>query len=427
MHPPARGSVPSGRPTARPGTVHELSETRPGVGDEGLRDDDRWGAFVVGPTELAGATGAGGLTGVRLAVKDVIDVAGEVTGVGNAGVRASGTPAAHHATAVSRLLADGATCVGKTHTAEMAYSLSGVNEHYPTPVNPADPARDPGGSSSGSGVAVAAGMADIALGTDTAGSVRVPASYTGVIGMRPTHGRVPVDGVFPLAPRFDTVGWMAREGSLARRVGEVLLGTGRRRGRITQLLVAEDMFEMCEPGVADALARAASRVSTALLRTPEPIRFWGMGQAEEWPDCFRTLQRADAWRTHRDWIQREQPTFGTTAARRWAEAEATTADEVRDAERTAALLTERVWELLSGGAVMVLPTAPGPAPLLDADPLVAEQQRRRLMTFTVVAPLARAPQISLPLAEVDGLPVGLGLISGPGADELLLDVAAFLV
>ena len=384
-------------------------------------------AFVVGPTVLAQPTGDGGLSGERLVVKEVIDVEGQVTGVGNPGVRASGVPAAVHADAVARLLADGAELIGTTHTAETAYSLSGVNEHYPTPVNPADPARDPGGSSSGSAVAVASGFADIALGTDTAGSIRVPASYCGVIGMRPTHGRVPIDGVFPLAPRFDTVAWIARDGQLARRMGEVLLGTGRRRGRITQLLVAEDVFEMCDPGVADALSAAVTTVASALLRTPEPIRFWGMGQAEEWPDTFRTLQRADAWRTHRDWIEREQPDFGETAARRWAEASRVTAAEVRDAERTAALLTERVWELLSGGAVMVLPTAPSPAPLLDADPLEIEDHRRRLMTLTVVAPLSRSPQITLPLVEVDGLPVGLGLMAGPGADELLLDVGAFLV
>lgn len=403
-----------------------MSDLRRGSeGDESAADLSR--AFVVGPTTLAGPTGDGGLTGERLVVKEVIDVAGQVTGVGNPGVRASGAPASRHAAVVERLLADGAELIGTTHTAETAYSLSGVNEHYPTPVNPVDPDRDPGGSSSGSAVAVAAGLADIALGTDTAGSIRVPASYCGIIGMRPTHGRVPVDGVFPLAPRFDTVGWMSRDGQLARRMGEVLLGTGRRRGRITQLLVAEDMFEMCDPGVADALASAVSRVGTALLRTTEPIRFWGMGQAEEWPDAFRILQRADAWRTHRDWIEREQPEFGDTAAQRWAEASRVTAEEVREAERTAALLTERVWELLSGGAVMVLPTAPGPAPLLDADPVEIADQRARLMTFTVVAPLARAPQITLPLADVDGLPVGLGLMAGPGADELLLDVGAFLV
>jgi amidase len=399
------------------------------VGDEwrGELDSDMSHAFVVGPGQLAAPSGTGGLSGTRLVVKDVIDVAGQVTGIGNPGVLAGSEPVSVNATAVARLLADGAECIGKTHLSETAYSLSGVNEHYPTPVNPFDPRRDPGGSSSGSAVAVASGLADIGLGTDTAGSIRVPASFCGVIGMRPTHGRVPIDGVFPLAPRFDTVGWMTRDGHLARRVGEVLLGHGRRRGRITQLLVAEDMLEMCDPGVAEVLTAATSRVSRALLRTPEPIRFWGLGQAEEWPDTFRTLQRADAWRTHRAWIRREQPQFGDTAARRWAEASRVADGAVRDAERTAALLTERVWELLSGGAVMVVPTTPGPAPLLDADPSETDEHRRRLMTFTVVAPLARAPQISLPLADLDGMPIGLGLMAGPGADELLRDVAAFLV
>ena len=388
---------------------------------------DTHSALVVGPEVLARGRGEGPLAGRTFVAKDVIDVAGVRTGAGNPDVLAAAGPARESASAVQALLDAGAVCIGKSHTAETAYALSGVNAHYGTPRHPLDPARDPGGSSSGSAVAVAAGIADMALGTDTAGSVRVPASYCGVIGMRPTHGRVSTDGVFPLAPRFDTVGWMSREGQLVRRVGEALLGTGRRRGRITQLLVARDMFEVCDPGVADAAADAVGRISMALLRTPEPISFWGIGQAEEWPDTFRTLQRADAWRANREWIERLRPTFGPETEQRWKEAAAVTEAEVRDAERTAALLTERVWELLSGGAVMVVPTAPGPAPRLDLDPTAATEVRRRLMTFTVIAPLARAPQISLPLLEVDGLPVGLGLMAGPGADELLLDVAAFLV
>lgn len=385
------------------------------------------GAFVIGPAELAVGVPNRPLSGRTFAVKDVLDVAGAPTGAGNPDVLAAAPPAASHAVAVQRLLDAGATCVGKTHTAETAYSLSGVNEHYGTPRNPADPARDPGGSSSGSAVAVAAGLVDVALGTDTAGSARVPASYCGTIGMRPTHGRVPVDGLFPLAPRFDTIGWLAREGQVARRVGEALLGTGRRRGRITQLLVAEDMFEMCDPGVAEAVGEAIGRVSMALLRTPEPIRFWASGEAEQWADAFRTLQRADAWRTNRGWIERTSPRFGPVVAQRWTEAAAVTVADEAEAERAAAVLSERVWELLSGGAVMVVPTTPGPAPLLDDDPVAAAEVRGRQMTFSVIAPLARAPQITLPLLEVDGLPVGLGVIAGPGSDELLLDLAAFLV
>lgn len=385
------------------------------------------GAFIVGPHELAPGAPNRPLSGRTFAVKDVIDVAGERTGAGNPDLLAAAEAAPMNAPAVQRLLDAGATCVGKTHTSETAYSLSGLNEHYGTPVNPTDAERDPGGSSSGSAVAVAAGVVDLALGTDTAGSVRVPASYCGIIGMRPTHGRVPNDGAFPLAPRFDTIGWFARDGQVARRAGEALLGAGRRRGRITQLLVAEDMFEMCDPGVAEALSDAIRRVSMALLRTPEPIRFWGLGEAEQWADTFRTLQRADAWRTNRHWIERLQPRFGPTTAQRWHEAAAVTHEEEAEAERVAALLTERVWELLSGGAVMIVPTAPGIAPPLDVEPAIAADIRGRQMTFSVIAPLSRAPQISLPLTEVDGRPVGLGVIAGPGADELLLDLGAFLV
>ena len=389
---------------------------------------DDHGALIVGPGELAAPTGRGPLDGLSFVAKDVFDVAGYPTGAGNPDVLAAGAPAEQHAWAVEALLGAGARCVGKAHTVETAYSLSGVNEHYGTPTHPIDPARDPGGSSSGSAVAVAAGLADVALGTDTAGSTRVPASYCGLVGVRPTHGRIPVAGMFPLAPRFDTVGWLTRSGSLARDVGSVLLDSSMtHHPRLGRVLVAIDLFGRCDIGYITDVDGAARRIAEVTGRSPEPVRFWRDDEADRWSLAFRTLQRRDAWTTNGGWIESLQPDFGPTIAQRWQEAAAVTDDEYDTAVVLAALLSERVWELLSGDTVLVVPSAPGPAPLLTADPDEGAAQRSRLLDLTVIAPIAKAPQVSLPLMEFDGLPVGIGLMASPGNDELLLDLAADLV
>ncbi|MFP4512549.1 MAG: amidase [Acidimicrobiales bacterium] len=385
------------------------------------------GALIVGPAELARPTGGGPLTGVTFVVKDLFDVAGQRTGAGNPDVLAAARPAEHHAPAVARLLDAGATCVGKSHTVETAYALSGVNDHYGTPTNPVDPARDPGGSSSGSAVAVAGGLVDFALGTDTAGSVRVPASYCGVVGVRPTHGRIPLDGVFPLAPRFDTVGWFARTGELARMVGEAILAPSSAPRGLGRLVVADDLFGQCDPGHAEAIAAAIEQIASLLGQPVEHVPFWTGADRDAWPDAFRTMQRFDAWRTNRHWIEALQPRFGPRVAPRWEEAAATTSDENDQAEEAARDLSERALALLSGGTVLIVPSSPGPAPRLDGDREVVAATRARLLTLSVISPIVGAPEVSLPLMQFDGLPVGVGLIASPGNDELLLDLAAALV
>jgi amidase len=389
---------------------------------------DAFGALIVGPAPVATPTGAGPLDGRTFVVKDVFDVAGHRTGAGNPDVLAAGGPADRHAWAVEALLDAGATCMGKAHTVETAYALSGVNEHYGTPTHPLDHARDPGGSSSGSAVAVASGLVDLALGTDTAGSIRVPASYCGLVGMRPTHGRIPVRGMFPLAPRFDTVGWLTRSGELARRVGSVLFDSNhQRRPRLGRVLVAIDLFGRCDTGHVAEIDEAVRRIAEVTGRSPEPIRFWRDDESERWSRAFRTLQRRDAWATNQGWIESLRPTFGPSIAQRWREAASVTEQEHDAAVVLAALLSERVWELLTGDAVLVLPSAPGVAPLLTADPDETAATRSRLMDLTVISPIAKAPQVSLPLMEFDGLPVGIGLMASPGNDELVLDLAAELV
>ena len=188
--------------------------------------EDRVGAFVPhGLFELAGAT-TGPLAGRSFAAKDIIDVAGRVSGCGNPDWLRTHDSAPATATTIQRCPDAGATLRGKTVTEELATGLTGENTHYGTPLNANAPGHVSGGSSSGSASAVAAGLVDFALGSDTGGSVRAPASFCGIYGIRPTHGRVPMSGVMPLAPSLDVVGWFARTPDLLAAVNNAF-STGR--------------------------------------------------------------------------------------------------------------------------------------------------------------------------------------------------------
>ena len=242
-------------------------------GDAGVSDLRRRLPAVVATLEAeydhATHTPSAGLT---FSVKDIFDVAGSRTGFGQPAWLESHPPAASTAPAVASLLGAGARLVGRTICDELTYSLTGQNVHYGTPVNPRCPDRLPGGSSSGAGSAVAGGLCDVGLGSDCAGSVRIPASYCGIYGMRPTHGRIPVDGVCPFAPSFDTVGWMAREAGVLARTGNILLaGTADAGlpGSVTTIIVARDAFQLAGPSAERSLAASVARLCDAVGQSRE--------------------------------------------------------------------------------------------------------------------------------------------------------------
>src|SRR5213080_3251576 len=208
--------------------------------------------FVPGPpVRIAGAP-RGPLTGLTFAAKDLFDVAGHPTGGGNPDWARQNPVPARHAWAVQRLLDAGATLIGKTITDEVSLGIVGEDAFYGTPVNPRAPGRVPGGSSSGSAAAVAAGICDTALGTDTGGSVRVPASFCGLYGIRPTHGRLDLTGMMSQAPSSDTAGWFARDAATFAKVASVMLDEAIPATLPTRLVVAVDAF-----GFADAETAAA--------------------------------------------------------------------------------------------------------------------------------------------------------------------------
>lgn len=383
--------------------------------------NDKLGAFCrENHIELRGAS-AGPLAGLTFAAKDIYDIAGARTGFGCPDWLRTHEPAARTAPAVRMLLDAGAHLVGKTHTEEMAWSLTGENAHYGTPININAPGRIPGGSSSGSAAAVAAGLVDFALGSDTGGSVRLPASYCGILGLRPTHGRISLEGVCPLAPSFDTCGWFARDAAIFERVGRVLLrdtAPARAPGR---LLVAQDAFEYADEAAVAALKPALGKVA-ALLGSPENVTV-GDESLAKWTDYFRFPQGAEAWEAHGEWVTRARPAFGPAVGPRIAWASKVAAADVARARARREEITRRMESLLRDNAVLVLPSAPGIALLRNSPPEVVDGLRGRALPMLCVAGLARLPQVSLPLARLDGCPLGLSLIAARGNDTMLLALA----
>jgi amidase len=373
-----------------------------------------FGAFVPGPLLTMAPTASGPLDGLTFAVKDLIDVEGTPTGGGNPDWLASHGPAATTAPAVAALLAAGATLHGKTNTDELAFGLEGANAHYGTPVNPACPDRIPGGSSSGSAVAVAGGLVDLALGTDTGGSVRVPASFVGVFGFRPTHGAVSVEGVIPFSPSYDTVGWFARDITTLNLAGDALLPKARAIP-IRKLRLVRDAFAMADPDISALL-----RSRCAAMGIADEITLFD-GAPEQWLECYRVVQCAGIWQTLGPWISSAKPRFGDAIASRFAEASSITPAEIAQWTPVRAAIASRVRAMLGDGVGLVVPTTPRVALRKDAPPSEFSDFYQRALTITSIAGHSGLPQISVPVGDVDGCPVGLSIIGSNGHDRALLE------
>jgi amidase len=324
---------------------------------------------------------------------------------------------------VQVLLDAGAELVGKTHTDELTYSLNGENAHYGTPVNVNAPGRIPGGSSSGSASAVAGGLVDFALGSDTGGSVRAPASFCGIYGMRPTHGSVSLVGARPLAASFDTCGWFARDPALLEKVGMVLLGSSA-ASQPGKLLKAEDAFGIAGSVVGGALQPALERIESQFGKV-QTVTVSEQSLAQ-WFQIFRVLQGAEAWAEHGEWITRVKPKLGPGVKERIAWAATIPADEIDAAKKKREHIKHHMNKLLDDNAVLVLPTLPDIAPRLNTPPAELDDFRSHAMSLLCIAGLARLPQLSLPLGRVNDCPVGISLVAGRGGDTMLLALARTL-
>jgi amidase len=411
--------------------------------------DDTVGAWVPhGRFVMAGRAG-GPLAGLRFAAKDLFDVAGHPTGAGNPTWLATHPVPAQHSVLVAQLLEAGATLAGKLLTDELAYSLHGDNLHYGTPLNARAPGRVTGGSSSGSAAAVAARLVDFALGTDTGGSTRVPASYCGLWGLRTTHGLLSRDGLVPLSPGFDTATWLAHDPLVFGRVGAVLLPPTRNRraaprfldplggraGRSPDLrapddwqpqrvLRVDDACALADPEFVGPLQRVLQATARLLGVQPLPLPVAPHDGLAAWRQVYATVGAHEAWQAHGAWITQHQPRFGPAIAARWQAASRVDGAAAAAAQAEKARIRAHVRAWLGNDGVAVLPSAASLAPRRDADPAHVDAVRLRTMAITCIAGLAGLPQVNLPLAAVDGTPLGVSLLGPAGSDLALIRLAA---
>src|SRR5262245_16739514 len=370
-------------------------------------------------------SGKGSLSGLTFAVKDLFDIAGHRTGFGHPDWLAAQPPAERTASIITCLLAAGARMIGRTHCDELCYSLTGENLHYGTPVNVNAPGRIPGGSSSGSAVAVAGQLVDFAIGSDCGGSVRIPASYCGIFGIRPTWGRVALEGAIPFGPSFDVVGWFARSAALLEEVGHALLNDCREPPRPERLLVARDGFALVEGGVIEALRPQVSRLGQLIGRCEE-IELSPAGLVG-WFEAFRTIQAAEVWASVGHWINELRPKLGPGVKERIAWAATVTPQMLAQANERRAEVRLRMEQLLGPEDVLCLPTSPRVAPLSGTPVCKIEiEYRHQAMCLLCISGLASLPQLSLPMAHLDGLPLGLSIVGRRGADMMLLGLASQL-
>jgi amidase len=382
---------------------------------------DAINAFIPGPRITIDGARNGPLSGLTFAAKDLFDVAGYPTGGGNHDWARSNPVPTKHAWAVQTLLDAGAKLIGKTITDEVSLGILGENAFDGTPLNTKAPDRVPGGSSSGSAAAVAAGLCDTALGTDTGGSVRVPASFCGLYGIRPTHGRLDVTGMLPQAPSSDTTGWFARDADTFARVSSVLLGEKTADTLPTRLIVAVDAFGFADAAVAAALQSMVAKLATLIgstreeMMAPQGLSVWSRAQ--------RTLQPHEAWQTFKPWVERDNPRMAFSVARGLVagstipEADRSWAELMRQEARA------RMAYLLPRGTILCLPTTPFPAPKKGLSLPVLGPLRDRITCLCAQGGLTGVPQVSIPGATVDGLPIGLSIIGGRGTDAVLVAVA----
>lgn len=388
-----------------------------------LQGDDTIGAFI--STEFVMGGSGGPLSGRSFAVKDLFDVAGQPTGFGNPVWRDTHPVPTRTASCIQALLDAGASLLGKTHTDELAYSLAGRNIHYGAPINVRARGRNTGGSSSGSVAAVAAELVDFAVGSDTGGSVRIPASLCGVFGIRTTQDRIPMDGAAPLAPSFDTCGWFARDIRTMRAVGDVLLENDPTTLTPARAWLPEDVLDLLRDAVRAEVLAAAGTIADAL---GVPLVHDRIGVLEDglsgWAEIFRRQQGWEAWNCHGEWIRRNQPEMGPDVAERFRLASQFTEADYQAARAARDRVRERLAGMLGNDTVLVMPAAPDIALLHDASADAVQDFRVRAMRMTCIAGLGGLPQVVMPWMEMAGCPIGMALAGPPGTDQNLLALTA---
>ncbi len=402
------------------------------------------GAFVShGPERLDGRD-HGPLKGLTFAVKDLFDIAGYKTGGGNPEWLDSHQAASETSPLVQRLLNSGATCVGKTVCDELFYSFVGVNVHYGTPKNVSSPGRVPGGSSSGSAAATAAGLCDFALGSDTGGSIRIPASFCGLFGLRPTHGRLDLSHAMPMAPSFDAAGWFARDAGIFNQVASVLLDNpglsassqissiqtkndpSYEEIAAEHLLIADFAFDKCDPETALPLKKF---IQTIENKFPHVEHLTALPQGLDFDralESFRIIQAYETWRSFGSWIEARKPDLGPGIRERMM-----IARDVKETEQTNARvyqneITQLLTAVLLPGSVLCLPPVASLPPPVDVDLRTLDEFRRKTLSLVSLASLSGLPQLTIPATRNNNCAIGLSFMGWKNSDDALCQLASRL-
>ncbi len=467
-------------PTTNIGYTANMTNTVHAVNRTSAIDPTIW--RVVG-TPLVAATRPGPLSGMGVAVKDLYAVAGQRVGVGNPAYLADAPVQEHSAPAVQRLLDSGADVIGIARTDEFAYSLAGVNAHYGTPPNPRAPGRVPGGSSSGPASAVAAGQAAIGLGTDTAGSIRIPSAYQGLWGLRTTHGRISREGIHPLSGSFDTVGWMTRDVQTMDAVTQAMLPDRDSAALSGEVAVCVLPRQMVDADVAEAFARSCERMRSTMAdahhHTKAAANIAADGAVSEasdaatgagedsavtdtavtadtagtatakaaakaatkatarngtWEeltldsdmfdgflDIFSVVRGYEAWQANGGWVSGHFDAIAPDIAQRFRNDALIDETAYRQGLERLERSRAMVRSLVSD-RVLLMPTAATVAPTLTEqdDPDTAARTRKQTMRLTSLAGIGGLPALNMPIATAQGLPCGMCLIGPAGSDKALV-------
>ncbi|KAJ7012107.1 outer envelope protein 64 [Populus alba x Populus x berolinensis] len=385
------------------------------------------------------------LAGLTFAINDIFELEDYVTGFGNPDWARTHEAAEKTAVTVTALLKNGAVCVGQTVMGELGFGVSGENMHYGTPINPEMPAHVPGGSSSGSAVAVAAGLVDFALGTDTIGCIRIPAAFCGLLSYRPSHGAVSTIGVLPNSQSLDTVGWLARDPSILLRVGHTVLKLNTvepRRGR--HLIFADDLFQLSKVPKQKAegvISKAFENLSGyqpqqhinfgqhISLNVPSLKGFRdqstklqnGISNLKALCSAMVSLQRHEFKTNHEDWVKSVEPKLASDVSDNVLTAINTTHENIKALYDIRKELRACMQILLKDNGILVIPTIADPPSKLNSNKRDTVESHNRALILSSIASMSGCCQVTIPLGKNDGCPISVSFITFHGGDKFLLD------
>ena len=359
----------------------------------------------------------GPLSDLTFVVKDMCEIKGFKSSCGNPDFYEKCLPADDFAPFLKDILNKGATLKGITICDEFFYSLIGENGHYGTPANLNAPGCVPGGSSSGSAAALTTDLYDFSIGSDTGGSVRVPASFCGLLGIRPTHNRINTKGVYPMAPTFDTIGWFAKDIKTFKKIGFTVLNQkDKTKNSFKDFVIAEDILELANPNIIHLFNNYINN------SFPEIKKIRLSKQTKDViADNFRILQGGEIVENVIPWILKNKPKISPEINNRIEMAIKITKDEINQAVKFRENLKKEIELTLPEGLIALFPTTPFSSPKCGQSDEQLSSYRKKLMEFTSIAGMTSRPQISIPKFKDNTGPIGISLLGWRYSDEVLLE------